>query len=99
MYYHDFDDEYFKEEDPRDDLIYECKEYIKDIVRQLYSNDPLNVEDLSFSLEEVCHLLSIDLPKPDLNVARKEKSAKESFFSALNTLSLYASNKTKILTQ
>jgi hypothetical protein len=101
FYYYDddFDRDDYREDDPKDEVIFQCQEYVKNIANHLYSNDTLDIEDLSYSLEELCHLLSVQVPKPSLNVSRQRKSVSEKFFAALDTLSLYSNNKTKTLTQ
>ena len=73
----DFAQTWYEEDDissPKDDLIYECKENVRAIVRQLYSNDTIDYKDLSYSIEELCHLLKLKMPQTSLTIDRKKRS-------------------------
>lgn len=56
--------------DPKDDIIYECKEAVKDIMRQLYSSDSIDYKALQSDIEELCHTLKLRQPKNTLTIER-----------------------------
>ena len=81
-------------EDPKDELINECGEYLQDILRILYGSssiDRLYLEDL---LEELCARLKVDLPNGFLNIARRKNIPMRDYFSDFDINSLYVTKKT-----
>lgn len=82
------------ESDPKDELIYSCAEYVKDIMKMLYSNDPLDRTELEDMLFDLCKLLKVKLPDNFLNIERRSKNALRDFFSGLDMKSLYVTKKT-----
>lgn len=70
--------------DPKDDIIYECKEIVKDIIRQLYSSDSIDYKALQYDIEELCQVLHIKQPHNYLTIERKKKDVHKNFFSTLD---------------
>jgi transposase-like protein len=69
-----------------DNVCFECEErnekleraadFLDNIVKILYSNQPLETVDLEYNLDELCHLLNVDMGKGDLTIERKNKQTK-----------------------
>ncbi len=47
-----------------------AQEFLQEIVKQLYTNDPLDKNSLEHSLDELCFLLNVKMRTSDLNIQR-----------------------------
>jgi len=87
------DDPYADSYDPHSELIMDSRECLRDVLKHLYSNEPLDRIALEDSLEELCKLYSMRMPDNFLNIERRKKSIRD-YFSNLDMQSLYITNKT-----
>lgn len=51
----------------------EAKEFLEEVVQQLYSTDSLDIYKLEHCLDELCHMLKVKMNAGDIQVERKEK--------------------------
>jgi len=79
---------------PKDELIYGCTEYVRDIVQALYSNGPLDRCELEEHLEGICKLLNIRIPENFLNIERRKTIPMRDYFLNLEVNSLFVTKKT-----
>ena len=86
---YDWDD--IEQYDPKEELIYSCREHMRDIVKYLFSDEPLDRTALDDSISGICDLLEVDIPPKMLTIERKQKCK---FFSNLDTQALYITKKT-----
>lgn len=89
---YDWDSMY--EEDPKDETLYSCAEYFRDIVKALYSNAPLDRAELEDLIFDLCKLLKVRIPDNFLNIERRKNVPFTDFFSNLDMKSLYITKKT-----
>lgn len=76
--------------DEKQTVIDEAGEWLKTLVKQLYSKEKLDLLEFENNLDELCHLLNIQIGKGDLNIQRK---------SEFPTPLMQIANNLKILTQ
>lgn len=55
----------------KDETLSECEKYLKSIVNELYSRDPLDLDLLENHLEDLCHLFRMNIPKEPIQIVRK----------------------------
>ena len=56
------------------DMLYEVTDVAKDIIRQLYSTDTLDLQELEANIHELCHVLMIKPNPGQLTIERKSKT-------------------------
>lgn len=54
--------------------IQDSREFLDEIVKQLYSDEPLSRAKLEHCLEELCHKLDVEYPNGEIKVARYKRS-------------------------
>ena len=58
--------------DEKDQLIDQCRDIVKDILRELYSSDSIDYKSLQWDVEEICHVLNMKIPQNELTIRRVE---------------------------
>jgi hypothetical protein len=71
-FYDNFYDEYCEPSADKEKL-FELTEIFKDIQKHLYSDKPLNLDDLESDLAEMCHVLMIKQHTGNLTVQRTKQ--------------------------
>lgn len=72
-----FDEEYEEHDkvcyacEAKDEKLERASEFLDAIVKQLYSRQPLEEVDLEYQLDELCHLLNVQIGAGDLTIERK----------------------------
>lgn len=94
MPYDSYDWDDIENYDPKDEKIFTCGEYVRDIVQILYSKEPLDRSHLEILIDELCDLLKVKLPDNFLNIERRKNVPMRDYFSNLDMKSLYITNKT-----
>lgn len=60
--------------DDKEEKLYQAKELLELVIGFLYGDDILSVHELEKNLDNLCHLLDVDLIPTDLNIQRKTKT-------------------------
>ena len=91
FYLDDFDEESF---DPKDEILHESGEYLRDVLKVLYGSTPVDREYLEELLASLGKLLKVELPVGFLSIERRKNMPLRDFFSCFDAKSLYVTNKT-----
>lgn len=51
----------------------DARDYLEGVMKQLYSDEPLDVFKLEGCLDELCHLLNVKMNPSDLKIQRSKK--------------------------
>ena len=65
----------------RQEKIEHMRDHFGSILEYLYSSEPLELHQLEFSLDEICHALGMKLNENDLQIQRKPSKESVSEFS------------------
>lgn len=69
------DDNYYAYEcekcDEKDNQLSDIKYWLLYLIEQLYSSDPLNINECERTLEELCAVVKVNLPARDIAIERK----------------------------
>lgn len=55
-------------------VIDDCRDFVGELVKQLYTDEPLVRSNIEFLLEEICHKLEIKYPGGEVKIARYKRS-------------------------
>ena len=50
----------------------EARDFVEEIVKQLYTPQSLNMDILCHCIEELCHVLDIKMPKTDIQICQTD---------------------------